>query len=144
MTTERQRQANKLNALRSTGPRGAGGKARSSKNARKHGLSVGVAADPARSNEVAQVASAFAGRDGGGPRLRPEDAHRFAAATLDLEDVRRIRSHLHAWAINQEASAPDHDRLKKSFSLSANLHRYERRAQGRRHRILRDAAKGPK
>ena len=34
------RQANRLNALRSTGPKSSGGKLRSSKNARMHGLSV--------------------------------------------------------------------------------------------------------
>lgn len=40
MTTERQRQANRQNAAKSTGPKTAEGKARSSKNATVHGLSV--------------------------------------------------------------------------------------------------------
>ncbi len=40
MTTEKQRQANRRNAAKSTGPKTAKGKARSSKNATVHGLSV--------------------------------------------------------------------------------------------------------
>ena len=39
-TSAQKRQANRLNALRSTGPKSSVGKLRSSKNARMHGLSV--------------------------------------------------------------------------------------------------------
>ncbi len=39
-TSTQKRQANRRNALRSTGPKSSGGKLRSSKNARMHGLSV--------------------------------------------------------------------------------------------------------
>lgn len=38
MTTDRQRRANRLNAMKSKGPRTAEGKKRSSENSRKHGL----------------------------------------------------------------------------------------------------------
>jgi hypothetical protein len=42
--------ANRANARRSTGPRTAAGKARASRNAVRHGLSVSVLADPALSD----------------------------------------------------------------------------------------------
>ena len=41
---------------RSTGPRSAAGKARSAKNAVRHGLSVPVLADPELSREVRELA----------------------------------------------------------------------------------------
>jgi len=43
MTTERQKRANRLNALKSTGPRTEEGKKRSSENGRKHGLASALA-----------------------------------------------------------------------------------------------------
>ena len=43
MATEKQIAANRQNALKSTGPRSPAGKQRSSRNAYRHGLSVGLA-----------------------------------------------------------------------------------------------------
>src|SRR5436190_14545210 len=49
MTTPKQAQANRANARRSTGPRTAAGKARSSRNALKHGLRAETALLPGES-----------------------------------------------------------------------------------------------
>ena len=59
MITERRLAANRRNARASTGARTAAGKARVAQNARRHGLNVAVADDPALSKEAAEFAKAI-------------------------------------------------------------------------------------
>ena len=56
MITERQARANRANARRSTGPTSARGKARAAQNARRHGLSQDILADPVLAREVEDLA----------------------------------------------------------------------------------------
>jgi hypothetical protein len=56
MTTARQIEANRANARLSTGPRTERGKARASRNARRHGLSVPVLADSRLAKQVEDLA----------------------------------------------------------------------------------------
>jgi hypothetical protein len=55
------REANRANALASTGPRTSAGKAISARNARRHGLSLPALRDPALAHEIAALARAIAG-----------------------------------------------------------------------------------
>src|SRR2546429_2861300 len=59
VTSERKSAANRRNARASTGPKTAAGKARVARNARRHGLNVPLAADPALSREVEALAQAI-------------------------------------------------------------------------------------
>ena len=61
MATERQIRANRANAQRSTGPRTAAGKLKSSRNAYRHGLSGSVSYDPSSAAKVNLIARALAG-----------------------------------------------------------------------------------
>ena len=61
MTSERKIRANRANARASTGPKTAEGRARSIRNAHRHGLSLPVLADPASSQEVEELAREIAG-----------------------------------------------------------------------------------
>jgi hypothetical protein len=82
-------EANRANALASTGPRTADGKAISARNARRHGLSLPALRDPALSDEIGALARAIAG-----PQASPRRfalACRVAAAQIDLVRVRRAR-----------------------------------------------------
>jgi hypothetical protein len=94
MTSPRQTAANRANARRSTGPRTAAGRARSSRNATRHGLSVSALADPRLSNEVLALAHAIAAAGGSF-----EAAVVAAEATFALRRIRDHRHHLLASAL---------------------------------------------
>jgi hypothetical protein len=87
MTSDRKRSSNRRNAARSTGPRSAAGKGRSSKNAFRHGLATNLAHLPGRSLEIERLARAIASEE-----ARPAMLY-FAriAAAAELE-ILRVRS----------------------------------------------------
>jgi hypothetical protein len=82
--------ANRANALKSTGPRTAAGRAKSSRNSYRHGLSVPIAPD---SELVESLAQAIAGEDQ--PEAAREDqleaARALAAAQLELTRIREAK-----------------------------------------------------
>jgi len=92
MTSLRKIQTNRANALTSTGPRTARGRARVGQNARRHGLSLSVFADLALSEEVEAVAREIAG-DPTNDNIY-QLARRVAEAQIDLRRVRYARHQL--------------------------------------------------
>src|SRR3974377_1335343 len=92
MTSLRKIQTNRANALTSTGPRTARGKARVGRNARRHGLSLFVFADPALSEQVEAVARESAGAPTNDDIYQL--ARRVAEAQIDLQRVRYGRHQL--------------------------------------------------
>jgi len=90
MTSARQIGANRVNAGASTGPRSEKGKARSSQNARRHGLSLSISLQPALSAEAENLAREIAGERVTIPPIL-ECARRIAVAQIDLQRVRAAR-----------------------------------------------------
>src|ERR1700722_3619405 len=90
MATERQIAANRRNAKKSSGPRSLGGKARSRRNALRHGLSIASRAIPAFQQDVMLLARALspAGEDIGDAALIAADAE------IDLLRIRKYRAAL--------------------------------------------------
>jgi hypothetical protein len=89
VTSARKIQANRENARASTGPRTVAGKVKVASNARKHGLTISVLADPTRAAELDDLAREIAGADA---NLELQElASRIAAAQIDLVRVRRAR-----------------------------------------------------
>jgi hypothetical protein len=87
MISSRQREANRRNATRSTGPRTSAGKAASRLNARWHGLATPLGWEPGISREIEHLAVEIAGA-----RCELIDlARRVAEAELELRRVRRAR-----------------------------------------------------
>jgi hypothetical protein len=95
--------ANRANARASSGPRTAQGRARSARNAHRHGLSLPVLADRALSEEVEALAGEIAGASAT-PEIH-ELARRIAEAQIDLRRVGSVRHDLLSGALCD----PDYD-----------------------------------
>ena len=87
MASDKQIAANRANAKKSTGPRTAAGRAKSSRNAYRHGLSVPMQPDP---QAMEALAKAIAGETAGEVELRA--ARALAEAQLELEQIRATGS----------------------------------------------------
>jgi hypothetical protein len=103
VTSARKTKSNRANARASTGPKTAKGRARSARNALRHGLSLSVVSDPMLSQEVAALARQIAGADAA-PEIQ-DLARRIAEAQIDLRRVRALRHEL----ISRALRDPDYD-----------------------------------
>ena len=119
MASNRQIEANRGNAKRSTGPKTEAGKTRSSRNSLRHGLSR-----PMTSGSDCEIrAMAHEGLTEGSDLVR---------AKLELTRIRSARSALLAAFLNDP-----HPKLAKSLR---GIDRYERKAFARQRRLLRGRA----
>ena len=130
MTSTRRIRANRLNAQASTGPRTGHGRARAAQNARRHGLSLPIAALPALSQQAEMLAQEIA--RGATDQTLLELARRIAEAQLDLVRIRQVR---------QRLLVENMQDAKLSEQLIA-LDRYERRAFSRRKLAIREFSAG--
>ena len=89
MRTEARARANRANALRSTGPRGAEGKQRVAQNALRHRLAVPVATLPEFDEALARLAQAIAGEGADARHL--ELARRAAEARIEVLRARHAK-----------------------------------------------------
>jgi len=129
VTSERKRTANRLNATRSTGPKTRYGRARSARNARRHGLSLSVFADLAYSAEIEILAHEIAESDN---KVVIEIARRIAEAQIDLARIGRVRHDLleRNGGLNKIS-----DEVLKQLNA---MDRYARRAHSRRKFAIRE------
>ncbi|WP_271596466.1 hypothetical protein [Bradyrhizobium sp. CCBAU 25360] len=124
MASVRQIEANRRNATRSTGPKSAGGKTRSSQNAVRHGLARSAIGDPA---ETANFAVAIA--SGLGHGVTPASALALARSKLALLRLRRLRQDMLAGLLA--------DPIPAGLKRLKALERYERYALAQQRRALR-------
>jgi len=120
----RKRAANARNARRSTGPRTAAGKARAARNARRHGLTLSLSADPTWWPLLGALTEALTGPQA--DQGRRECAMRVAHAHVELLRIRKAKRDILADGVSPTTV----DRL-------ASLMRYERRAFALRKRAMR-------
>ena len=125
MATDRQIAANRANALRSTGPKTAAGRWRSSRNAVRHGLSCPLQLDLAMSEKADAIARILAGKGANDEQLT--STMQVAHAQVELLRIRRVRAELMA-AI--DVACCDPHQLRRLVALD----RYERYAHTRRRR----------
>src|SRR5215207_9383479 len=122
MTSSEKQAANRRNAKRSTGPRTATarGKARSKRNALKHGLAVS-ALDAFAAREVRDLAARFAAEG------CVAEALPLAEASYDLRRMRAIRDALVLEVMTRRSP----EGRRTSITSLGRLERYERRARSR-------------
>jgi hypothetical protein len=128
MATEKQIAANRGNAKRSTGPKTAAGKLKSSRNAYRHGLSGPVLGDPAILARVHSTARDCVGE----PATEDQrtSVADFFRAQIEVLRIRAIRTE--QWASISQKEGEDYD--PKELKRLASLDRYERYAFTKRRR----------
>ena len=138
MTSIASIEANRANARKSTGPRTAAGKARVSRNARRHGLSRPLLCEGAFVPQVEALAQEIAGQDAAGERLVL--ACNIAAAQLDLARIRIAKRDLQD-AANFGSTDVQHPCDWSALPQLERLDRYEQRVFTRRRRAIREFCK---
>ncbi|MCP3391771.1 hypothetical protein NLM27_23550 [Bradyrhizobium sp. CCGB12] len=124
MTSERKIEANRRNAKQSTGPKTGDGKARSSRNARQHGLSrLKLEDDVSSSASLGAITAGFA------LQLSPVDTDDLVRAQLWLARIRQARHDMLA-ALSE---CPNPKLAKRLVGLA----RYERPARAAQRRVLK-------
>ena len=131
MATEKQIAANRANAKRSTGPKTAAGKERSSRNAYQHGLSGLGPPDDLSAAMVNEITRAIAADQAIEYRLTI--ARDFAHAQAELVRIQAIRTE--QWSKIKLDDALDED--AKNVKRLASLDRYERYALTKRRKALK-------
>jgi hypothetical protein len=128
MTSLKQIAANRRNALKSTGPITAQGKARAGHNALRHGLSVPVNRASAEAADIEEFALQLVGN--AASRTETDLARAVAAAQLDLDRIHCEKQ----LVLTSGVSPPE----IKAIRL---LDRYERRAKSRRKRAVSELSR---
>ena len=128
MTSTRRQAANRFNAQKSTGPTSKEGKATSSLNALRHGLSAQTILDAETRARIDALAKEFLGAAEGDVALI-DLARDAAEAEVQLQRIRSLKQLL--WI--------DID-LHETIKESSKLVRYERQFANRRDRALRALA----
>jgi hypothetical protein len=127
MATTKQVTANRANAARSTGPRTAAGRAKSSHNAFRHGLSLPLPLDLTTATEIGGLAQTIAGENPSEQQLMA--AGEFATAHCELMRIRALRA--------AATPAPSATLDPRSLRWVLGFDRYEQAALSRRKRAAK-------
>jgi hypothetical protein len=133
MSSARKMEANKRNASRSTGPRSPGGKLRSARNARRHGLATPIDQDAETASRIQNLTNVLT--EGSQDSGRFEQARAVAECYFDLCRIREARAELFAAAGDFDNLTIE--QLDRTVRVVDKINRYERRAVSKRRQGFR-------
>jgi hypothetical protein len=132
MASDKQIVANRANALKSRGPRSAGGKARASRNAIRHGLAANIWKEASAVSSIEGLMQLF--RAGGHSE---QNARLAAVAEFQTRSIRIVRSRIGKQLCEAaDGCAPDGSLVKDLMRLQS-IDRYEKRVSSRKKRVFR-------
>jgi hypothetical protein len=129
VSNTRKIEANRANAKASTGPKTRPGRARSAKNALRHGLSVPVKEQPLLYEEVRALADRIAGPGASADIDRL--SLRIAEAEIDLGRVRAAQRSFLSQRLSDAGAEKDLTISLEDAEALLRMDRYERRARSR-------------
>jgi hypothetical protein len=141
MTSPAKIRANRRNAVGSTGPKTADGKARSRRNAHKHGLSVPLDTDDPEVDELVQVLAEPKCSIGEvRETMRSVAKEQCEVARVQRTRVNIINSQIEKMTVDEDQSVTAEERIARATAaivpdLEA-IDRYERRAQSQLRKTL--------
>jgi hypothetical protein len=133
LATEKQIAANRANAKRSTGPKTAAGKQKSSRNAFRHGLSRPGQPDTFAVEKIITVIGALTGAPA--TEVQQNAAQELACAQLELGRIQAIRAE--QWEKTADPGEDLHFN-DKDLKRLASLDRYDREALAKRRKAAKN------
>ena len=132
MASEKQISANRANALKSRGPRSDAGKARSSRNATRHGLAANIWKQASAVSSIEQLTQHFRA-DG-----YSEQKSRLAAvAEYQTKAIRNVRCRIGEQIFEAADGRGPEETLAKNLRRLQSIDRYETRIASLKKRALR-------
>jgi hypothetical protein len=132
MASEKQILANRANALKSRGPRSAGGKARASRNAIRHGLSANIWKQASAVSSIEHLTRLFRA-DG-----HSEQKARLAAVVeYQNKSIRKVQSKIGEQLSDAADGRGPEETLAKNLRRLQSIDRYEKRIASLKKRVLR-------
>src|SRR6266481_6797274 len=131
MASEWPLSANRANALKSRGPRSAGGKARSSRNATRHGLAANIWKQASAVRAIEQLTRLF--RSDG---LSEQKARLAAVAEYQTKAIRNVRCRIGEQMFEAADGCGSEETLAKTLRRLQSIDRYERRIDSLKKRVF--------
>ena len=132
MASEKQISANRANALKGHGPRSAGGKARSSRNAIQHGLAANIWKQASAVRSIEQLTQLFRA-DG-----YSEQKSRLAAvAEYQTKAIRNVQCRIGEQILEAADGRGSEETLAKNLRRLQSIDRYEKRMSSLKRRIFK-------
>jgi hypothetical protein len=131
MASEKQISANRANALKGHGPRSAGGKARSSRNAIQHGLAANIWKQASAVRSIEQLTQLFRA-DG-----YSEQKSRLAAvAEYQTKAIRNVQCRIGEQILEAADGRGSEETLAKNLRRLQSIDRYEKRMSSLKRRLF--------